>query len=224
MSEQVKLQAEDGHELDAYVARPAGETVGGLVLIQEIFGINKHIRSVVDGYAKDGFLVIAPALFDRTEKNVELEYGGDGGKRAYELMGTLTPETALLDVGAALNWVRAESGQKAGTVGYCYGGLLAWLSATRLDPSAAVGYYAGGIGHFAAEVPKCPVMLHFGKLDTHIPKEQVDKVAAAHPDVSIYWYEGAEHGFNRDVWTSYNPEAAKLARGRSVEFLKRYLA
>ena len=130
---------------------------------------------------------------------------------------------ALADVDAALAFAVKETGKKAGVIGYCFGGLLAWLSATRLHPAAAVGYYAGRIGNFAAEVPKVPVQLHFGKLDTHIPAEQVEAVHAAHPEVEIHWYEGAGHGFNCDMRASYNPQAAALARGRALAFLKKHL-
>jgi len=225
MSETVKLTAQDGHQLGAYVARPQGTPKAGLVIVQEIFGVNRHIRSVADGYAKDGFLVIAPALFDRIEPGIELEYGGENGKRAYELMGKLNPATALLDVAAALAWVRQESGHsKAGVVGFCYGGFLSWLSATRLDPQVAVGYYPGGIDKVADETPKVPVMLHFGEQDTHIPVTVAEKVHAAHPKVQIYLYEGAGHAFNRDVWPeSYDAESAMLARERSLAFLKEHL-
>lgn len=224
MSETVQLKAKDGHELGVYVARPEGEPIAGLVVIQEIFGVNAHIRSVADGYAKDGFLVAAPALFDRIERGVELTYEGDDVQKAYAFIPKLDPATAILDVGAALDYVKAQTGKKAGTVGYCYGGLISYLSACRLTPDASVGYYAGGIGDFAEETPKVPVMLHFGRLDTHIPAEAVEKVHALHPEVQIFWYDNAEHAFNRDVGKSYNPEAAKLARERSLEFLKKNLA
>jgi carboxymethylenebutenolidase len=234
MSETVKLTAKDGVELDCYVARPEGDPIGGLVVIQEIFGVNQHIRSVADGYAKDGFLVAAPALFDRFEKGVELGYTPEGWKKAMELMnqevaflqGAIQVDKggALRDIAAALDYVKAETGGKVGTVGYCLGGLLSWLSACWLDVDAAVGYYAGGIGNYAAETPKAPVMLHFGKNDTHIAAEQVEKVEAAHPEVEIFRYD-AGHAFNRDVDpSSYDAESAKLARERSVEFLKKNLA
>jgi carboxymethylenebutenolidase len=234
MSEIVKLKAQDGVELDAYVARPTGEPIGGLVVIQEIFGVNHHIRAVADGYAKDGFLAVAPAIFDRFEKGVQLEYTPDGWKKAIELMnqevGFLKEAAAtdkpgsLRDIKAAIDYARTESGKKTGTVGYCLGGLLSWLSACWLDVDAAVGYYAGGIGNYATETPKAPVMLHFGRKDTHIGAEQVEKVEAAHPEVQIFWYD-AGHAFNRDADPSaYDATSAKLARERSVEFLKKSLA
>ena len=223
MGETVKIRSVDGHQLDAYVAKPAGEPIAGLVVIQEIFGVNRHIRSIADGYAKDGFLAVAPALFDRVERGVELSYEGDDAKKAMALLQKTDVDNALADVDAALAYAAKETGKKVGVIGYCFGGLLAWLSATRLHPTAAVGYYAGRIGNYAAETPKVPVQLHFGKLDTHIPAEQVEAVHAAHPEVEIHWYEGAGHGFNCDMRASYNPQAAALARGRALEFLKKNL-
>lgn len=223
MSETVTLQSSDGHELDAYVARPSGDPIAGLVVIQEIFGVNRHIRSIADGYAKDGFLAVAPALFDRVEKGVELTYDGPDAQKGVAIMQKLDLSHALSDVDAALTYVRQETDKKSGVIGYCFGGLLAWLSATRLHPDAAVGYYAGRIGNFAAEKPKVPVQLHFGKLDTHIPAEQVEKIHFAHSDVEINWYDGAGHGFNCDMRASYSAEAAALARTRALAFLKEHL-
>jgi carboxymethylenebutenolidase len=234
MSEWVKLTASDGHELSAYVARPETEPIGALVVIQEIFGVNEHIRAVADGYAKDGFLAIAPALFDRFEKGIELKYEGADMQRAFGLYGQLKPELALKDVAAAFHHVKAE-GKDAGVIGYCYGGFMSWLSATRgeveeMQPACAVGYYAGGIGSVASEEPSCPVMLHFGGKDTHIGPEQIEAVRSAHgshdegKEVTIFVYDDAEHGFNCDMRGSYNPEAAKLARERSLAFLKANIA
>lgn len=224
MSETAKLTASDGHQLDAYVGRPSGNPIAGLVVIQEIFGVNQHIRSVADGYAHDGFLAIAPALFDRVERNVELPYDGPEAQRGMAIRQKLDIAKSIEDIDAALAYVRQQTGKKSGVIGYCFGGLLAWLSATRLNPDVAVGYYAGGIGNFAAETPHAPVQLHFGKLDTHIPAEQVNKVHAAHPEVEIHWYENAGHGFNCDMRASYNAEAAALARTRALAFLKQHLA
>jgi carboxymethylenebutenolidase len=229
MSEWIKLKAEDGHELGAYVARPTGEAIGALVLVQEIFGINAHIQSVADGYAKDGFVVVAPSIFDRFEPGVQLTYQPEDMKRAYAFYGMLKPETTLMDVAAAYE-VAKESGKGTGVIGYCYGGLTSWLTATRgenykVQPSCCVGYYAGGIGSVANEEPSCPVMLHFGANDTHIGQDQIEAVRSAHPEVEIFVYEGAGHAFNRDVDpTSYNAAASKLARERSVAFLKTHIA
>jgi carboxymethylenebutenolidase len=228
MSEWITLKASDGNELAAYMARPEGDTVGALVLVQEIFGVNPHIRRVADEYAADGFVVIAPALFDRYEKGVELKYEGEDMKKAFELYQKLKPETALLDVAAAYERLGVEN-KGIGVIGYCYGGFMSWLSATRgetlkMQPSCVVGYYPGGIGSVAKEEPSCPVMLHFGEDDDHIGKDQVEAVRSAHPEVEVFTYKGAGHGFNCDARGSYNPEAAKLARERSLEFLKKNIA
>ena len=223
MGEHVKLQAEDGHELDAYVARPEGTPIAGIVVVQEAFGVNSHIRSVADGYAKDGFLAVAPALFDRIERGVEFGYSDEDLGRGIAIARQGKPEDWVKDVAAALAFARHETGKKAGVIGYCLGGTVAWLAATRLKPDAVVGYYGGNILAFAAENPKAPVMLHFGKEDQHIPKEKIDSVfMAAHPKVPVYWYD-AGHGFNCNDRASYNPEAAKQARERSLAFLKKNL-
>ena len=224
MGEHVKLSASDGHEFDAYVARPAGEPIAGLVVIQEAFGVNRHIRSVTDAWAKDGFLAVAPALFDRIERGVELGYSGEDLQKGIGMIRQGTPDDRMKDVKAALDYARHESGKNAGVIGYCLGGSVAWLAASRLSPDAAVGYYGGQILQYAAEKPRVPIMLHFGKEDTHIPKAEIDaKVAAAYPEVPIFWYEGAGHGFDTSDRASYNAAASELARERSLEFLKQHL-
>jgi carboxymethylenebutenolidase len=222
MSEHVTLTAEDGHKLDAYVAIPASEPIAALVVIQEIFGVNAHIRSVADGYAKDGFLAIAPALFDRIERGVELTSEGEDLQKAMAFAKKLNIDDLLKDTAAAIGYGRSRTGKKTGIIGYCLGGSMAWLAACRLGVDAAVGYYGGYIAQYAEERPKCPVMLHFGKLDSHIPAEAVAKIQQAHPEVPIYLYE-AGHAFNRDAGPSYDPASAKLARERSLPFLKRNL-
>jgi len=225
VGEHVKLRAADGFELDAYVARPNGTPVGGLVVVQEAFGVNRHIREVTDGWAADGFLAVAPALFDRVERGVELGYAPEDLQKGMALIREGKPDDRVMDVAAALDYARKETGKKAGVIGYCLGGSMAWLAATRLNPDAAVGYYGSMIPRYAEEALHAPVMLHFGAEDTHIPKSEIDaKVAAAHPEVPIYWYTGAGHGFNTTDRASYNPEAAKLARERSLEFLREKLS
>ena len=228
MSEWVNLKASDGHELSAYVARPEGEAIGALVVIQEIFGVNQSIRDVADSYAKDGFIAIAPALFDRFEKGLELTYEGDDLKKAFDLYGKLNPDTQLLDIAAAYDYLRS-AGKGIGVVGFCYGGLLSWLTATRgedlkMQPSCVVGYYAGGIGKVATEEPSCPVLLHFGADDDHIGNDQIDAVRSAHPEVEIFLYKGAGHAFANEARASFVPAAADLARQRSLDFLKSNIA
>jgi len=218
MGEWVKLKAGDGFELSAYVARPAGEPLAGLVVVQEIFGVNGHIRSVADGYARDGFVAIAPALFDRYERGVDLGYEGADAEKARSLLSKFDMEKAVLDVGAAVDLAGADTGKKVAVIGYCLGGTLAWLGAARLKVTAAVGYYGGRIAGYANETIAAPVMLHFGRQDAHIPADEVGKIQAAHPEVEIYWYN-AGHGFNCDARASFNPLAAREARDRSLAFL-----
>ncbi len=224
MGQWLQLKAQDGQELAGYIVRPEGEIKGGLVVIQEIFGVNAHIRSVVEGYAAQGYVAIAPSLFDRIEPGVQLSYNGEDMQKAFALYGKLDPEKAILDVAAAFEQIRGE-GNGAGILGFCYGGLMAWLSATRgrdagFEPKCTVGYYAGGVGKVAAENPDCPVMLHFGAEDTHIGSDQIEAVRKSHPEVEVFIYPGAGHAFNRDVDPrSFNAEAAALARDRTLAFL-----
>jgi carboxymethylenebutenolidase len=205
--------------LSAWVAKPEGEPIAGLVVVQEIFGVNAHIRSVAEGWARDGFLAIAPALFDRIEPGVDLTYDGADMQRAMSLIPKLDVEKSLLDTKAAMEYAASATGKKVAVIGYCFGGTIAWLAATRLGAAAAVGYYGGRIANYAAENPACPVMLHFGRQDAHIPAEEVAKVQSAHPEVEIYWYD-AGHGFNCDARASYNAAAASEARQRSLGFLR----
>jgi len=221
MSEHITLHASDGQALGAYVAHPEGEPIAAMVVVQEIFGVNAHIRSVADGYARDGFLAIAPALFDRIEPNVELGYEGADAQRARSFIPKLNIDKSVADVAAAVDFLKA-TGLKVGVIGYCYGGTLAWLAACRLSIAAAVGYYGGRIAQYAEEKPTAPVMLHFGSQDAHIPAEEIETVQSAHPDVEIYLYD-AGHGFNCDARASYNAAAAQQARARSLAFLNKHL-
>lgn len=214
-----ELTASDGHKLNAYVAQPQGTPRGGLVVVQEIWGVNSHIRSVADGYAADGYYVIAPAVFDRIERNVDLGYSDpEEMKKAMGLMGKLDNDTALLDLAAAIQHVAPHG--KVGMVGFCRGGLLTWLSACKLDGlSAAVPYYGGGIPNFADLKPRCPVLAHFGEHDAHIPLQTVEAFRGKQPDVLVQTYP-ADHGFNCDQRGSYEFASAKLARERSLAFLR----
>jgi carboxymethylenebutenolidase len=222
MAEFVKLTASDGHEFDAYVAKPEGEPIAGLVVVQEIFGVNTHIRAVADGYAKDGFLAVAPALFDRWERGVDIGYEGADMEKAMSFMPRLDVEVMLKDTAAAIAYARQQTGKKTGVIGYCLGGSIAWLAASRLGADAAVGYYGGMIAKFTDEQLHCPVLLHFGKKDAHITEEDRAKISAAHPEIPIHLYD-AGHGFNCDMRQSYDAPSAKLARERSLEFLKKHL-
>jgi len=216
------LKAADGHQLSAYVARPQGTSRGLLVVLQEIFGVNSHIRAVADRYAAAGFTAVAPALFDRVQPGYESGYSQPEVAAGVEIMKKLDFENALLDVQAALSL--APAGTKTAVLGYCYGGIVAWLAACRVPSlSAAVCYYGGGIPNFAGEVPQCPTMLHFGTQDQSLPVEKARDVAQRHPAVTSYFYE-AGHGFNCDQRGSFDAASAQLALDRSLEFLNRQLA
>jgi carboxymethylenebutenolidase len=223
MGAKIKLKATDGHEFGAYVAEPGAAARAAIVVIQEIFGVNGHIRSVADGYAKKGYCAIAPALFDRVERDLELSYTPEDSKRGMGVATKVGMENALLDVAAAIAHATGlSSGGKVGVVGFCWGGTLAWLSATRLSVAAAVGYYGGQIAKYAEEAPKCAVMLHFGEKDQNIPASETEKIQKAHPEVPIFLYD-AGHGFNCDQRGSYEPKSAARARERSLGFFGRYL-
>lgn len=209
------LIASDGHALDAYEVHPAG-AAASVVVIQEIFGVNPHIRSLVDRFASFGYRAIAPALFDRVEQGVELGYDGDGMDRGRELAGHIKWEPAMLDVAAAVEHVAGTG--RVGVVGYCFGGSLAWLAADELPVAAAVGYYGAQVPDFNDRRPAAPTMLHFGEIDRGIPLDRVSEVIAAHPEVTVHVYEGAQHGFSCDARASYHPLSAAIALGRTLEF------
>ncbi len=223
MSAKIKLKAADGHELDAYFAESQGPARGVIVLIQEIFGVNSHIRSVADDYASQGYHVIAPALFDRVQRNLELGYNPADTAQGMKAARQIGMDAALLDVAASINHARAEwRGLNVGVLGYCFGGSLAWLGATRLNPAAAVCYYGGQIAATALETPRCPVMMHFGAKDPHIGPAEIEKIRTAHPEPPLFLYD-AGHGFNCDQRKDYEPKSTTLARQRTLEFFNRHL-
>lgn len=218
----VTIKAADGFELDAYEAAPASAPRGCVVVVQEIFGVNAHIREVCDGYAKAGYLALAPALFDRVEKGIELGYDEAGMTRGVGIArGKLNPADALADIQAAINYLTPKG--KVGIVGYCFGGLMAWLSACQLDQlSCASGYYGGGIAGQKDLTPKVPTILHFGNLDAHIPMTDVEAVQSSHPSLPVYVYD-ADHGFNCDHRDSYDKAAAELALERTLDLFDTHL-
>ena len=222
MGQMIELKVNDGFTLQAYRAEPAGKPRGGVVLLQEIWGVNDHIRRVTDGYAADGYLAVAPALFDRVEAGVMMDqYTPETRERGFGIVQKMDIDTALKDIAAAVASVAGAG--KTGVVGYCFGGRLAWLSASRLSGVAAsVPYYGGGIPGLAAEQPKCPVMLHFGERDAHIPVASVEEFKKAHPALPVHLY-AADHGFNCDLRGSFDAPAAKLARERTVAFLRQHV-
>jgi carboxymethylenebutenolidase len=223
MGEMITLAAEDKFKLAAYRATPAGTPRGGVVIIQEIFGVNSHIKRVSDGYAADGYGVIAPALFDRVEPGYETGYAQADIERGRAVRGKIAWDTMLTDVRAAVAELKRAGQQKVAVVGYCMGGSVAWLSATRIDGlAAAVGYYGGAVAEHAGEQPRCPVMLHFGETDASIPKEHYEKVMQMHPKVPVHVYP-AGHGFSCDERASYHEPSARLARERTIAFLRTHV-
>ena len=218
---QIQLTVSDGHKLDAWRAEPTGTPRGAIVVVQEIFGVNSHIRSIADGFAADGYLAIAPALFDRVKKNVELGYTPEDIAAGRELKAASPIEPALLDVAAAI--AEASSAGKVGIVGYCWGGFVAWMAAAKLDGLAcAVPYYGGGILENSDIEARCPVMGHFGERDAMIPVAGVKKLAANHAAQEFFIYP-ADHGFNCDQRGSWDAASAKLARERTLDFLRKFV-
>jgi carboxymethylenebutenolidase len=223
MGQWIQLTASDGFQLTAYRADPAGQDKprGGLVVVQEIFGVNGHIRSVCDGFAADGYVTVAPALFDRYERNVDIGYTPEDIARGRELKAKASTDAALHDIAAARD--AAASAGRVGIVGYCWGGFITWMSASRLPGfTCAIAYYGGGILDAIGEQPNCPLMAHFGERDTMIPVAGVEKLAAAHPEAQVFVYP-ADHGFNCDQRKSYEAAAASLARERTLEFLRQHV-
>ena len=221
MGETLTLTAADGTTVSAYQAKPAGRPRGGLVVLQEIFGVNGHIRSVADRFAAEGYLAVAPALFDRVEPGIELAYDENGMGRGVDLMKRTSQAAALQDVAAAVK--AASAAGAVGIVGFCWGGTLAYAAATRLNTlSAAVGYYGGGIAGMIAAKLHCPVELHFGDQDSHIPVSDIEKIRHAHPGMAVYTYP-AGHGFNCDERGSFNKASADLAWSRTTDFLARHI-
>jgi carboxymethylenebutenolidase len=221
MGSWVELRAADGFGLAAYRADPTGTPRGGLVVAQEIFGVNNHIRSVCDGYAADGYAAIAPALFDRCERNVDIGYSPPEVARGRDLKARVQTDAALLDIAAARDAVAGAG--RVGVIGYCWGGFIAWVAAARLPGFAcAIPYYGGGMTEAIAMQPTCPVMAHFGERDGMIPVAGVRALAAAHPTALVFLY-AADHAFNCDQRGSYDAAAAMLARERTLSFLRQHV-
>ena len=222
MGKNIDLSAGDGHKFSAYVAEPSGKAKGALIVVMEIFGVNSHIRRVADEYAGDGYLAIAPAFFDRVQRGLDVGYSQPEIESARALMQKMKFEDALKDVEAAKQHV--ASAGKTGIVGYCWGGSLSFKAACNVNGLAcAVAYYGGAIPNLIGEKPKCPVMFHWGETDHSIPLEKAKEVAGAHKDQIHHFYAGAGHGFNCEQRGSYNAESAKLARSRTLEFLRKHV-
>ncbi len=221
MGHWIELKPEGAGPIAAWRADPAGAPRGGIVVIQEIFGVNAHIREVTDRFAAEGFLAVAPAIFDHVEKGFDVGYDPDSRTRGMAVVAKVDREQVLRDAAAATEIAR--EGGKVGIVGYCFGGTIAWMAAAQLpDLSAAVGYYGGGILGLKDLKPKIPTILHFGEKDQHIPIADVMAFAAERPDAPVYTYL-ADHGFNCDHRASYDAPSAALAWKRTLEFFRRHL-
>jgi carboxymethylenebutenolidase len=218
----VKITAKDGHEFSAYCAKPQGAPRGGLLVIQEFFGVNGHIRRVCDQYATDGYVTLSPAIFDRVERDVELGYDEAGMNKGRELRAKLDLSKCMLDIQATID--TAASAGKVAALGYCWGGSLAYIASARLNGLAcAIGYYGAQIAAHVDETPRVPVMLHYAEKDEYLPQSDIEKVRTAHPSVVIYQYPGTEHGFNCDDRRFYEPKSAAIARERTLSFLGKHV-
>ena len=220
MGKMIRLKAKDGHELDAYLAEPKGKAKGGIVVVQEIFGVTNHIKRVADQFAAQGYRVVAPAMFDRVERGVTLEYSEiEKGREYMRRLGWLN---TLADVEAAVNDARGAG--NVAVVGYCWGGTVAHVAASELEIDAAVSYYGGGVAKMLDKKPRCPIVYHFGDKDASIPLADIEKIKKATRESAVHVYPGAGHGFNCDERGSYSAKDAKVAFDRSIEFLNEQLA
>jgi carboxymethylenebutenolidase len=218
----IRLKARDRHEPDAYLARPAGAARGGIVIAQEMYGLNDYLRSACDRFAAAGYLAVAPALYDRQRRGLVYTYSKDDHDRAQRAYKSWDWTAALDDLDAARD-VAAEAG-KVGLVGFCWGGSLAWLAACRRSYACAVAYYGSAMPDFAHEQAHCPVIAHIGDRDTSLPATCVADFRAAQPSVRVHMYKGAPHGFdNENRVERYHPQACYAARERTLAFLSEQL-
>ncbi len=216
----MRALAKDGHIVDLYVAKPKSQAVATVIVLQEIFGITEHIQAICQQYATHGYLAVAPALFDRIQKNIVLDYSSIKEGRDYKMQ--LQDEQVLLDIAAAA--ATAENDLKVAVIGFCFGGALSYLASTRLNLNCAISYYGGGIAEkYINQKPLCPIMYHFGALDPIIPSTDVAAIQSNHPGGVFHIYEDAGHGFNCSDRRDYHSESAELAFARSLEFLKMHV-
>ncbi|MBS0517526.1 MAG: dienelactone hydrolase family protein [Proteobacteria bacterium] len=221
MGEDIRLKSSAG-EIGAYLATPKGTPKGGIVVIQEIFGVNHHIKAVTDKFAAEGYLAIAPCFFDHVKTGVELGYTPDTIAEGRTYVTELGFDKPVADVDAAIAELKRRGVGKVAVTGFCWGGTITWLSATRLKPDAAIAYYGGGIYGTKNEKPQVPTMMHFGDKDMHIPMAHVEELRKLHPGVQIFDYP-ADHGFHCDERGSYDATASKQAMARTLDFLKKHV-
>jgi len=216
----VAVTAGDGHQFQAYVANPREAPRGALVVLQEIFGVNGHMRTVVDSLAAEGYVCIAPCLFDRIRGGIVLDHTPSGIEEGIGYAMRLEPQNVVADIAAALEFVK-DAG-RAGVVGFCLGGQLAYRAACVLPIACAVSYYGGNIPALLDQKPRCPVMYHFGERDKYIPLSDVEKIRRAHPE-GIFHVYAAGHGFASDDRPAFDAVCAELARRRTLDFFARCL-
>jgi carboxymethylenebutenolidase len=214
----IQLTARDGHVLDAYLARPVSTPRGGIVIAQEMYGVTSYLRDTCDVYAAAGYLTVAPALYDRRQRNLVLEYNQENHDRAQTIYKNWNWDHALDDLDAGKNLV-LEAG-KVAIVGFCWGGTLAWLAACRRNYAAAVAYYGSMMPDFADETARCPVVAHIGSKDTTMPQSRIDLFRQSQPSIPIHIYAGAQHGFdNPSRLDRFHSQACRLAGERTLDFL-----
>lgn len=218
----IQLKGADGNQLAGYESKPATPAKAGIVVVQEIFGVNNHIRSVTDRLAQAGYHCIAPAFFDRIKKGFDIGYTPDDIAKGREIAMQLKTEQIEADMLAGLAHLRAAGLKKVGIVGFCFGGTVAWRGAASGKFDAAVSYYGGGVYANRQLKAKCPTMMHFGDKDQYIPVVQVEEITATHPDVIVHRYD-ADHGFHCDERGSYDAPSAKIAYARTLEFFAKHL-
>ena len=223
MGERVPYRGKDGFEINAYRAEPVGPTKGGVIVCQEIFGVNPYIEEVCDSYAKIGYAAIAPSLFDRVERGVSLDYSLENRDRGLKIAAQVDWDRALDDLEMARDTLRLTGPKKVGVVGYCWGGSVAWLFACRRQVDCAVAYYPSETSHFPDDHARHPVIMHIGEEDMVIPLGTIEQIKKDQAGTPIYTYPGAPHGFDNPGRQTYRADAAKLARGRTLEFLARHV-
>lgn len=223
MVETINLTATDGHTMEALWAEPSGKPRGGLLVLQEIFGLTDHLKRLCAKFAEKGYAVCAPALFDRVERGLNLAYVGDDYQKGLNLRKDMRPEWMMLDCQAGIEMLRPAG--RVGTIGYCYGGYVAWLAATELNTlDCAISLYGGGVADICERETKCAVQLHFGDSDRAIPLDHVQRIKNAHPEIPTYVYDDAPHAFCTDDRDgAYRPEACKRATARALDFLAEHL-
>ncbi len=223
MEKRIKITGKDGFEMDAYRAEPEGRPKGGVIICQEIFGVNSYIEGICDFYAKVGYTAIAPALFDRAERGVNLDYALESRDRGMKIAGKVDWDNALDDLEVARDILRSAGAKKVGVVGYCWGGSAAWLFACRRQVDGAVAYYPSETSHFPNDHARHPAIMHIGEEDMVIPRETLDQIKKDQAGTPIFSYPGAPHGFDNQERQNYRADAAQLARERTLEFLARHV-